>query len=148
MGVLRSISGGSGLGEFWTHPDFRVSVRAATGTATGIVRSIAGEGGEMLMLVEGVPYQARMPEGAILETAGLGGVFPPGIRVGTVIAEADSRSGWSHSYLVEPSVQPGAVRAATAWDRSSMESVAQEPDTATVTPPDVAGPEEVGIDEL
>lgn len=148
VGVLRSISGGSGLGEFWTHPDFRVSVRAASGAATGIVRSIAGEGGEMLMLVEGVPYQARMAEGAILETAGLGGVFPPGIRVGTVIAEADSRSGWSHSYLVEPSVQPGAVRAATAWDRSSMESVTPQPDTATEGPDAAPPAEEVGVDEL
>ncbi len=130
VGVLRSTSGGTGLGEFWTHPDFRVSVRSATGGATGIVRSIAGEGGGTLMLVEGVPYQARMAEGAMLETAGLGGVFPPGIEVGTVIAEADSRSGWSHSYLVEPAVQPGTVRAATAWDRSGTEPVPAPPDTS------------------
>jgi len=130
VGVLRSTSGGTGLGEFWTHPDFRVSVRSVTGGATGIVRSVVGEGGEALMLVEGVPYQARMAEGAILETAGLGGVFPPGITVGTVITEEDSRSGWSHSYLVEPAVQPGAVRAATAWDRSQIEPVPALPDTS------------------
>ena len=141
MGVLRSISGGTGLGEFWTHPDFRVSVRSATGGATGIVRSHAGEGGETLMLVEGVPYQARMAAGAILETAGLGGVFPAGIQVGTVIAEADSRSGWSHSYLVEPAVQPGAVRAATAWDRASTESIPALPDSSA---PTVNGSEQEG----
>ena len=133
VGVLRSISGGTGLGEFWTHPDFRVSVRSSTGGATGIVRSYTGEGGEMLMLVEGVPYQARMAEGAILETAGLGGVFPAGIPVGTVIAEADSRSGWSHNYLVEPAVQPGAVRAVTAWDRASTESLPALPDSPAPT---------------
>lgn len=133
VGVLRSISGGTGLGEFWTHPDFRVSVRSSTGGATGIVRSYAGEGGETLMLVEGVPYQARMAEGAILETAGLGGVFAAGIPVGTVIAEADSRSGWSHSYLVEPAVQPGAVRAVTAWDRGSTESLPTRPDSPAPT---------------
>jgi len=130
VGVLRSKSGGTGLGEFWTDPDFRVSVRSVTGGATGIVRSVVGEGGEALMLVEGVPYQARMAEGSILETAGLGGVFPPGITVGTVITEEDSRSGWSHSYLVEPAVQPGAVRAATAWDRSQIEPVPALPDTS------------------
>lgn len=141
VGVLRSISGGTGLGEFWTHPDFRVSVRSATGGATGIVRSHAGEGGETLMLVEGVPYQARMAAGAILETAGLGGVFPAGIQVGTVIAEADSRSGWSHSYLVEPAVQPGAVRAATAWDRASTESIPALPDSSA---PTVNGSEQEG----
>ncbi|MBT8462598.1 MAG: rod shape-determining protein MreC, partial [Gemmatimonadetes bacterium] len=118
VGVLRSISGGTGLGEFWTHPDFRVSVRSATGGATGIVRSYVSEGGETLMLVEDVPYQARMAQGAILETAGLGGVFPGGIPVGTVIEESASLSGWSHSYLVEPAVRPGSVRAVTAWDRA------------------------------
>ncbi|MDP2481920.1 MAG: rod shape-determining protein MreC [Candidatus Palauibacterales bacterium] len=133
VGVLRSVSGGSGFGEFWTHPDFRVSVRSATGGATGIARSFVGEGGERLMLVEGVPYQARMAEGAILETAGLGGVFPAGIRVGTVIAESDSRSGWSHSYLVEPAVQPGAVRAVTAWKRAPMESNGEDPGPAEVS---------------
>jgi len=120
VGVLRSISGNTGLGEFWTHPDFRVSVRSTTGGATGIVRSYVGEDGETLMLVEGVPYQARMAEGALLETAGLGGVFPAGIPVGTVIAEAASRSGWSHSYLVEPAVQPGSVQAVTAWNRPKV----------------------------
>lgn len=122
VGVLRSVSGDTGLGEFWTHPDFRVSVRSTTGGATGIVRSFAGEEGETLMLVEGVPYQARMAEGALLETAGLGGVFPAGIPVGTVITEAASRSGWSHSYLVEPAVQPGAVRAVVAWNRPDIDS--------------------------
>ena len=133
VGVLRSVSGGTGLGEFWTHPDFRVSVRSATGGATGIVRALT-RGGEILMLVEGVPYQARMAEGATLETAGLGGVFPPGIRVGTVIAEEDSRSGWSHSYLVQPAVRPGAVRAVAAWRRPSP-----EPGTARLDP--AAAPE-------
>jgi cell shape-determining protein MreC len=129
VGVLRSISGRSGLGEFWTHPDFRVSVRSATGGATGIVRPFASEG-DILMLVEGVPYQARMAEGATLETAGLGGVFPPGIRVGTVIAEEDSRSGWSHSYLVQPAVRPGAVRAVSAWKRPVAAEVATPVDAA------------------
>jgi cell shape-determining protein MreC len=136
VGVLRSISGDVGLGEFWTHPDFRVSVRSRTGGATGIVRSFVGEGGEVLMLVEGVPYQARMAEGAVLETAGLGGVFPAGIVVGMVLTEAASRSGWSHSYLVEPAVQPGAVSAVTAWDRPEMGDVG----SVSPDPTETSGP--------
>ncbi len=147
VGVLRSISGGTGLGEFWTHPDFRVSVRSATGGATGIVKASVGDDGETLMLVEGVPYQARMAEGAILETAGLGGVFPAGIRVGTVIAESASRSGWSHSYLVEPAVQPGAVRAVTAWDRPAL-APDVPPDSSAQTSGEAGQGEEVPIDGL
>lgn len=136
VGVVRSVSGGTGLGEFWTHPDFRTSVRSATGGGTGIVRSVVGQGGEMLMLVEGVPYQSRMAEGTILETAGLGGVFPAGIRVGTVIEESASLSGWSHSYLVAPAVQPGAARTVTVWDRESGPAKDQEP----VPAPEVMDP--------
>lgn len=146
VGVLRSISGGTGLGEFWTHPDFRVSVRSATGGATGIVRAYVGEDGETLMLVEGVPYQARMAEGAILETAGLGGVFQSGIRVGTVLNESAARSGWSHSYLVAPAVHPGAVRAVTAWNRASMEAGSPSPDSSAI-PLSGAVQEEASVDE-
>lgn len=145
VGVLRSISGTTGLGEFWTHPDFRVSVRSATGGATGIVRAFVSDDGETLMLVEGVPYQARMAEGAILETAGLGGVFPSGIRVGTVLRESASRSGWSHSYLVEPAVQPGAVRAVTAWNRAAMQEVPPSLDSPAI-PDSAAVQEEVPLD--
>ncbi len=126
VGVLRSTGGRTGLGDFWTHPDFRVSVRSTIGNATGIVKAAEEEEGTVLMLVEGVPYEARIPPGTILETAGLGGVFPPGIRVGRVLAEADSRSGWSHSYLVEPAVRPGAIRAATVWSRPA--AIPSEPD--------------------
>jgi cell shape-determining protein MreC len=145
VGVLRSISGATGLGEFWTHPDFRVSVRSATGGATGIVRAFVGDDGETLMLVEGVPYQARMAEGAILETAGLGGVFPSGIRVGTVLRESASRSGWSHSYLVAPAVQPGAVRAVTAWNRAAMQPPPPSLDSPAI-PDSGAVQEEVAVD--
>ena len=145
VGVLRSISGGTGLGEFWTHPDFRASVRSATGGATGIVRAYVAEDGETLMIVEGVPYQARMAEGAILETAGLGGVFPSGIRVGTELNESASRSGWSHSYLVAPAVPPGAVRVVTAWNRASMEAGSLSPDSSAI-PLGLAGQEEVSVD--
>lgn len=60
-----------------------------------------------------------MPPGTVLETAGIGGVFPPGIRVGRVLEEAESRSGWSHSYLVEPAVRPGSVAAVTVWTRAT-----------------------------
>jgi len=126
VGVLRSRQGDTGLGEFWTHPDFRVAVRSSPGNATGIVRAVGREDGTVLMLVEGVPYEAHMPSGTVVETAGLGGVFPPGIRVGRVLEEAESRSGWSHSYLVEPAVRPGSVSAVTVWARATWQGPQSE----------------------
>lgn len=136
VGVLRSRQADTGLGEFWTHPDFRVSVRSAVGGATGIVRPVRQPDGALLMLVEGVPYEARIPAGALLETAGLGGVFPPGVSVGRVLEEAESRSGWSHSYLVEPSVRPGSVAAVTVWARGGPATL-----TLPVDPPEGSGGE-------
>ncbi len=115
VGVLRTSRGRNGLGEFWTHPDFRVAVRAAELPATGIVRPVVTESGETLMLLEGVPYQTEVPVGSLLLTSGIGGVHPSGIPVGTVLEERESRSGWSHSYLVRPAVRPGLVRVALVW---------------------------------
>jgi rod shape-determining protein MreC len=127
IGVLRAAGGGSGLGEFWTHPDFRVGVRTPTGSATGILRSFSAAGGETMMLLEGVPYQTDIPPGTLLVTSGIGGVHPPGVPVGIVVEEAEARSGWSHSFLVEPIVRPGQVRVGLVW---LVGSVLPSPDTS------------------
>lgn len=115
IGVLRTARSGSGLGEFWTHPDFRVGVRTTNGSATGILRAFNAPGGETLMLLEGIPFQTDIPAGTLLVTSGIGGVHEPGIPVGRVLEEAEARSGWSHSFLVEPIVRPGQVRMGLVW---------------------------------
>ncbi len=115
IGVLRSARGGSGLGEFWTHPDFRVGVRTPDGSATGILRAFHVPGGETMMLLDGIPFQTNIPAGTLLVTSGIGGVHEAGVPVGRVLQEAESRSGWSHSFLVEPIVRPGQVRMGLVW---------------------------------
>lgn len=115
VGVLRTAEAGSGLGEFWTHPDFRVGVRTPDGSTTGILRPHPGTGGETLMLLDGIPFQTNIAAGTLLETSGEGGVHPPGVPVGRVIREESTRSGWSHSYLVDPIVRPGQVRIGLVW---------------------------------
>jgi rod shape-determining protein MreC len=133
VGVLRTADGGSGLGEFWTHPDFRVGVRTPDGSATGILKPYPSDGGT-LMLLDGIPYQTSIPAGTLLETSGAGGVHPPGVPVGRVIREESSRSGWSHSYLVDPVVRPGQVRIGLVWLVRSFLAIPTEPDTADSTP--------------
>ncbi len=128
VGVLRTAHRGSGLGEFWTHPDFRVGVRTPTGSATGILRSFLAAGEETMMLLEGIPFQTDIPAGTLLVTSGIGGVHPPGVPVGIVVEEAESRSGWSHSFLVEPLVRPGQVRVGLVW---LVGSVLPSPDSSS-----------------
>ena len=111
VGVIRRAEGGRASGDFWTHPDFRVSVRTEDGSATGIVRP-EFDRDQPGMLLEGAPYQETIPEGTLLVTTGLGGVFPPGVPVGEVVAVSRIESGWERSYRVRPRVRPPGVRVA------------------------------------
>ncbi|MFQ5889244.1 MAG: rod shape-determining protein MreC [Gemmatimonadota bacterium] len=121
VGVARSTGAGFSIGDFWTHPEFAVSVRTETGGATGIVRSRRRESGGSVMLLEGAPYQADIVAGTRLVTAGVGGIYPPGIPVGTVRElAAQSESGWEKSYLVEPAVRPEEVSVVLVWRREPV----------------------------
>ncbi len=114
LGVVRWAGDGSARGEYWTHPDFRVSVRTGSGDASGIVRP-THEGGQPVMLLEGAPYQQDIPEGTVLYTSGLGGVYPSGIPVGTVRSLSSVESGWEKSYRLEAAVRPEQTDAAMVW---------------------------------
>ena len=116
VGVLRSSTAHASRGQFWTHPDFRVSVRTATGAASGIVRA-GDDPDQPMMILEGAPYQTDIPPGTVLYTSGLGGLYPPGIPVGTVRSVSAVESGWEKSYRVEPAVRPEQVDVALVWRR-------------------------------
>lgn len=118
LGVVRWAGDGTARGEYWTHPDFRVSVRTAGGEASGIVRP-SHEGGQPVMLLEGAPYQQDVPEGTVVYTSGLGGVYPAGVPVGTVRSLSGVESGWEKSYRVEAAVRPAQTDAAMVWVGSS-----------------------------
>lgn len=116
VGVVRSVTDGGGTGDYWTHPDFRVSVRTDSAGATGIVRP-SQEGGRAAMVFEGAPYQTEIPPGTVLVTSGMGGIYPAGVPVGRVREVSGVESGWARSYRVEPIVRPGAVDVALVWVR-------------------------------
>ena len=108
VGVVRVTSGGQALGDFWTHPDFRVSAMTADGSVFGIISPL-GET-PLLMRLDGAPYQVRLTRGTELVTSGMGGVFPRGIPIGRVTEATGEEAGWARSYQVRPLVYPEAVR--------------------------------------
>jgi len=116
VGVVRSSTSHASRGQFWTHPDFRVSVRTESGEASGIVRA-GDDAGQPAMMMDGAPYQTDIPPGTVLYTSGLGGLYPPGIPVGTVRSVSAVESGWEKSYRVEPAVRPEQVDIAFVWRR-------------------------------
>lgn len=120
VGVVRTGDERSAVGDFWTHPDFRVSVRTEDGESTGIIRAFPADSDQPLMLLEGAPFQAEILAGTLLVTTGLYGIYPPGIPVGRIREVATEESGWEKSYTVEPLVRPELVDVALVWLRSPL----------------------------
>lgn len=117
VGVIRSARGTTAIGHFWTHPEFRVSVRTESGSAVGIVRPRLENDGRMVMELEGTPYQEEVPLGSLLVTSGVSSLYPAGVPVGTVRAVSEVYAGWAKSYLVEPSVRPDEANVVLVWRR-------------------------------
>lgn len=150
LGVVRGSGPGGALGEFWSHPDFRVSVRTADGAINGIVYPLLREDGQPLMLLQGAPYQEEIEPGTALLTTGLAGLYPPGILVGTVREVEGTESGWMKRYVVEPAVRPGETDAVLVWLRSAMERPVAAGDggaAESAGPPEGAGAPAAGPDE-
>ncbi|MXX77677.1 MAG: hypothetical protein F4Z33_01530 [Gemmatimonadales bacterium] len=120
VGVVRAAHGLGGRGEFWSHPDFRVSVLAEGEAVSGFVRPLRADGGQPVLLLEGAPFQADIPVGTLLVTTGIAGVYPPGVPVGRIREPGEPEAGWMKRYIVEPSVRPEEVRDVFVWNRPAL----------------------------
>jgi rod shape-determining protein MreC len=109
LGVVRSVDPERSVAALWTHPDFRVSAMTPDGAIFGMVRPRGGDPDTMTMLLAGVPYRDTIPPGTPLLTSGFGGVYPRGIRIGTVMALAGEQEGLARSYLVRAAAHPGSA---------------------------------------
>lgn len=110
LGSIQGVESQTSTAMTWAHPEFRASAMTENGEVFGIVAptGVAEEGSAMLELV-GVPYLDEVPAGTRLFTSGIGGIYPRGIPIGTVVDVAEDRAGWVRTYLVRPSAQPGSV---------------------------------------
>lgn len=96
----------------YTHPDFRASAMTADGTTFGIIYPhTARIGGTNAYLLElrGVPTRSTLAAGTVIYTSGLGGTFPRGITIGTIMSEIKTSEVWTKTYLVRPAVSPARV---------------------------------------
>lgn len=112
VGLVQSVDARTSVVIIWPHPDFRVSATTTDGSAVGIVTAHEGEGADRWLLeLHGVPYRSAIPVGTPVVSSGLGGVFPRGVLIGTVVrALRGERAGWSRSYLLRPAVRPSELQ--------------------------------------
>ncbi|HEU4680358.1 MAG TPA: rod shape-determining protein MreC [Gemmatimonadales bacterium] len=110
VGVVLSVSDRSSIAMSWAHPEFRVSAFTVSGNALGVVApSNEGRYGEGALEFRGVPYRDSVPLGTLVLSSGLGGVFPKGVPVGTVIGTVREEAGWERVYRLRPAANPGSA---------------------------------------
>ncbi len=110
VGMVTTVDPGSSLAILWTHPDFRVSAQSVGSNVLGIVRPHLGaEEARYLLELTGVAFRDSLSAGTLVVSSGLGGRYPAGIPVGTVIGEVKTSEGWARTYVVRPAVKPQDV---------------------------------------
>ena len=122
LGFIQTAGLGTSIVFTWSHPDFRASAVTLDGSVTGIISVTAAASiREPMLELRGVPYRDSVPVGTAVITSGLGGVYPRGLPIGTVVGVARQSEGWERVYLVRPAAAPARVShvliisAGTVW---------------------------------
>ncbi|HTI63906.1 MAG TPA: rod shape-determining protein MreC [Gemmatimonadaceae bacterium] len=112
VGTIQTADPTMSIAILYTNPDFRASAVAADGTTFGIVYPHPDGGGgsdAYLLELRGVPTRSILRPGTVIYTSGLGGTFPRGITIGTVVQELKTAEVWTRTYLVRPAVAPSHI---------------------------------------
>ena len=142
VGMVVAVDPHTSVVMAWTHPDFRASAMVEGGKIFGVVAARRGETAGEVMELRGVPYRDSLPAGTPVVTSGLGGVFPRGIPVGTVLGMLSESAGWERTYLLRPAAHPAQVThvlvlsARLAGDslEPAFDTLPAAPDTGEVEP--------------
>jgi rod shape-determining protein MreC len=110
IGVIWNASRSTSVAMTWAHPEFRVSAFTANGSAFGIVAAAPNATGtDAYLEFRGVPYRDSVPPGTVVLSSGLGGVYPKGIPIGTVVDVIREEAGWARVYRLRPAANPGST---------------------------------------
>lgn len=148
VGLVATVNPSTSVALLWSHPDFRVSAMSADGTTFGIIAPhLGGDSGceeedgldcaepeRFLLELRGVAFRDALQPGTQILSSGLGGVFPRGVAVGTVIGELKTPEPWSRTYMVRPAVRPQEVSNVIvldpAWTTENVASHWSSPQSA------------------
>jgi rod shape-determining protein MreC len=115
VGVVVDVDPTQSVAMSFASKDFAVSAMTADGGAFGIVSPhLAAKENQperYMLEMRGVPFRNTVAPGTLVYTSGLGGRFPRGIPVGTVVQEIKTAETWARTYLIRPAVNPTDVSA-------------------------------------
>lgn len=110
VGVVRTVEPEWSIAMTWAHPEFRASAFTEDGLVFGIVApATSATGSETLLELRGVPYRDSITAGTPVVSSGLGGVFPRGVPMGTVMGVLRQEEGWERTYLLKPAAHPMTI---------------------------------------
>lgn len=110
LGLVRSVDPTTSVAVTWAHPEFRASAVTADGGVSGLVASAhLDDDGLTILELRGVPFRDSVPTGTLVLTSGLGGVYPPGVPIGTVTGLIREQEGWERVYHVRPLANPASA---------------------------------------
>jgi rod shape-determining protein MreC len=112
VGSIQNADPTMSLAILYTHPDFRASAMSPDGATFGIVyphRAAAGGSDAYMLELRGVPTRSDLKPGTPIYTSGLGGTYPRGITIGTIVTELKTSEVWTRTYLVRPAVSPSRL---------------------------------------
>ncbi len=93
VGKILDVSSHTAVVQLLIEPSFRASAQVQRSRVMGIIKPGAG----MTLRLDNVPLAEDVKEGDRVITSGLGGVFPPGIEIGTVVS-AQNEEAFSQDY--------------------------------------------------
>lgn len=114
VGTIQNADPTMSIAILYTHPDFRASAMSSDGSTFGIVyphRARPGGSDAYMLELRGVPTRAQLKPNSAVYTSGLGGTFPRGIVIGSIVEEIKTSEVWTRTYLVRPAVSPSRVTA-------------------------------------
>jgi rod shape-determining protein MreC len=114
VGMVQTVDPRMSIAILYSHPDFRVSAMSADGKAFGIVYPhLDVRPGRLteryLLELRNVPYRDTLKTGTPIFSSGLGGTWPRGVLIGTVMDTVKEAESWVRTYIIRPAVNPAHV---------------------------------------